>query len=109
MISLSFLSLFFWNSLFFPLRGIPCFLSVFPFFSRDFRGSAGIKNPCFFGEFPGNCPKNKERKDRVFMENPRGGGVSRVGGGEGPGGCLRGMWGVELNIFFRGRNSHQVF
>ena len=38
----------------------------------------------------------------VFIENPR-----RGGGGEGRGGCLRGIWGGWLNIFFRGRNSHQ--
>ena len=30
-----------------------------------------------------------------------------LGEGEGPGGCLRGIGG-GLNIFFRGRNSHQV-
>ena len=43
-----------------------------------------------------------------------GGGFSRAGGGggEGPRGCLRGIggggWG-GLNVFFRGRNYHQVF
>ena len=37
---------------------------------------------------------------RFFIENPReGGGVSRRGGAEGPG---------LLNIFFRGRNVHQM-
>ena len=37
------------------------------------------------------------------------GGVSPAGagGGEGPGGCLRGIGRGGLNIFFRGRNSHQ--
>ena len=51
--TLSFLSLFFWISLFFfPCEEFLVFLSVFPFFSRDFRGSVGIKNPCFFGGFP---------------------------------------------------------
>ena len=55
---------------FFPLQGFPCFffLRVFPLFSRDFRCSPGIKNPCFFGGVP--CPfpkKNKERKDRVVF------------------------------------------
>ena len=55
--------------------GIPCFFfpgeeflvfsSVFPFFSRDFRGSVGIKNPCFLVVFRAFCPqKKKERKDR---------------------------------------------
>ena len=62
------LSLFFWNSFFFP----PCeeflvfFLSV-PFFSRDFRGSVGIKNPCFFWGgvvFPAFFQK-KTRKGRT--------------------------------------------
>ena len=33
-------------------RGIPCFFSrVFPFFSRDSRGSVGIKIPVFDGVF----------------------------------------------------------
>ena len=64
---LSFPSLFFLEFLvFFSSRGCPVFLSVFPFFSRDFRGSVGIKNPCFFGGFSLPFPKkNKERKDRV--------------------------------------------
>ena len=45
------------------------------------------------------------------LKFPEGGGVSRTGGAEGPGGCL---WrigefgeGGGLNIFFRGRNVHQ--
>ena len=37
-------------------------MSVFPFFSRDFRGSAGIKNPCFFGGFPGHFPKKQGKE-----------------------------------------------
>ena len=58
---------FFWNSLFFfPSKDFLVFLNVFPFFSRDFRGSVGIKNPCFFGGFPCLFQKNKERKDRVL-------------------------------------------
>ena len=41
------------------------FFDVFLFFSRDFRGSVAIKNPCFFGGFSLLFPKkNKERKDR---------------------------------------------
>ena len=55
--------------IFSPCEEFLVFLSVFPFFSRDCRGSVrsvGIKNPCFLGGFPGLCPKNKERKDRVF-------------------------------------------
>ena len=49
---------------FFLLQGFPCFLSVFPFFSRDFRGSVGITNPCFFAGFPCRFPK-KTRKGRT--------------------------------------------
>ena len=50
---LSFLSLLFLNSLFFSLaRNSLFFLSVFLFFSRDSRGSVGIKIPCFFAGFP---------------------------------------------------------
>ena len=54
---------FFWNSLFFlPGEDFLVFLSVFPFFSRDFRGSAGIKNPCFFGGFPCRFPKKQGKE-----------------------------------------------
>ena len=35
--ALSFLSLLFWNSFLFPCEEFLVFLSVFPFFSRDFR------------------------------------------------------------------------
>ena len=49
----------------FPLF-FPCFLSVSPFFSKDFRGSVGMKNPRFSGGFLAFFQKkNKERKDRV--------------------------------------------
>ena len=46
------------------------------------------------------------------MEKPRGGGFSRTGGAEAPGGCLQRIGeffggGGGLNIFFRGRNVHQ--
>ena len=34
-------------------------LSVFPFFPKDFRGSLGKKNPCFFGGFPCFLPKKQ--------------------------------------------------
>ena len=58
--ALSFLSLFFLEFLvFFPFEEFLVFSSVFPFFSRDFRGSVGIKNPCFFGRFP--CLFSKEQ------------------------------------------------
>ena len=47
---------------------------------------------------------------RFFIENPRrGGGVSRAGGGgegEGPGGCLREIWGRGLNIFSGPRQAY---
>ena len=46
-----------------------------------------------------------------LLKIPEGGGVS-PGGAEGPGGCLRQIgdfWGGVLNIFFRGRNVHQVW
>ena len=39
------------------------FLSVFPFVSRDFRSSAGIKNPCFFVVFLAVFPKKKQGKE----------------------------------------------
>ena len=59
---------FFGIPCFFSLRGFPCSFDRFPFFSRDFRGSVGIKNPCFFGGFPCLFPKkNKERKDREVL------------------------------------------
>ena len=72
--TLSFLSLFWGNSLFFffPLRGIPFFvLSVFSFFSRYCRGSVGIKNPFFFVWFSFATFSNgkKERKDREIRTN----------------------------------------
>ena len=54
---------------FFPCEEFLVFLSVLPFFSRDFRGSVEIKNPCFLGGFPGHFPRNKERKDRVVLQN----------------------------------------
>ena len=64
-----------WSSFpcFFLLQGIPCFLSVFPFFFRAFRGSARITQ------------KSKERKIRVEnLEFPnfraaRRGGFKRKG------------------------------
>ena len=43
------------------------FLSVFPFFSRDFRGSVGITNPLFsLVVCRASFQKNKERKDREW-------------------------------------------
>ena len=50
--TLSFLSLSFWISLFFsPCEDVRVFSSIFPFFSRDFRGSVGIKKSLFFWWF----------------------------------------------------------
>ena len=61
----SFPCFFFWISLFFsPCEDFLVFSSVFPFFSRDFRGSVGIKNLFFLLVFPAFFLKNKERKDR---------------------------------------------
>ena len=51
---------------FWPCKEFLVFLSVFPFFSRDFRGSVGIKNPCFLVVFLATFQKNKERKDRAM-------------------------------------------
>ena len=47
----------------FVARNFLAFLSVFPFFPRDFRGSEERKNPCFFGvvflAFPKKARKRK--------------------------------------------------
>ena len=56
---------FFEISLFFPLRGFLVFLSAFPFFSRDFRGSMGRKSLFFLGGFPCHFSKKKTRKRRT--------------------------------------------
>ena len=55
---------FFGFPCFFPFQGIPCFFVRFPFFSKDFRGSAAIKNPCFFGGFPCRFSKKKKARKR---------------------------------------------
>ena len=44
----------------------------------------------------------------ALIENPRRGGGFLPGEG-GPGGCLQGACGGELNIFFRGRNARQEY
>ena len=46
---------------------------------------------------------------RLFIENPRRGGLTGGWGwgGEGPGGCLRGIGGGGLIFLWGGRNSHQ--
>ena len=58
--TLSFFSLFFFCG-----NCEDLFSWVFSLFSRDFRGSVRIENPCFFfWGFPCVLPNNKERKDR---------------------------------------------
>ena len=55
---------FFEFLVFWPCKEFLVFLSVFPFFSRDFRGSAGIKKSLFFGWF--SLPFSKKtRKGRT--------------------------------------------
>ena len=44
-------------------------LSVFPLFPKDFRGSAGRRNPCLFCSFPCCFPKRQGKEDQ---------GLSRV-------------------------------
>ena len=60
--TLSFLSLFFWNSLFFPLRGIPCFFGRFSLLFQGFQGFGRDKNPCLFGGFPSFFPKKQGKE-----------------------------------------------
>ena len=58
--------LVFWgNSFFFPLRGIPCFFERFPFSSRDFGGSGGIKHPCSLVGFSLPSAHKKTGKGRT--------------------------------------------
>ena len=45
------------------------FSSVFPFFSRDFRGSVGTKNPCFFFLGQKNCRPKVPRIFKIFVPN----------------------------------------
>ena len=67
-VSLSFLSLFFEIPCFLSCMDFLVFLSVFPFYSRDSRGSVGIKILVFlcFLAFS-QKKKHKERKDREIM------------------------------------------
>ena len=61
---------------------LPCeeeflvFLSVFLFFSRDFRGSVGTKNPCFLVVFLAFSKKKPGKEEQgsgpTFKANPRG-------------------------------------
>ena len=61
--------LVFWTSLFFPMWGMPWFLSAFPFFSRDFGGSARTtKKSSFFLWFslPFSQKQGKEGQGNDF-------------------------------------------
>ena len=49
---------------FFLSEDFLAFFSVFPFFSRDFRGRLRIRNPCFFGGFPCRVPKEQGKEDQ---------------------------------------------
>ena len=49
---------------FFLFKEFLVFLSVFPFFPKDFRGSAGRRNPCLFGGFPRCFPKRQGKEDQ---------------------------------------------
>ena len=60
--------LVFWEFLVFsPCEEFLVFLSVFPFFSKDFRGSVGIKNPCFFRGFPCLFPKKQGKEGQGIL------------------------------------------
>ena len=48
---------------FFLFKEFLAILSVFPFFPKDFRGSAGRRNPCLFGGFPCCFPKRQGKED----------------------------------------------
>ena len=109
-----------------PCADFLVFLSVFPFFSRDFRGSVGIKNPCFFCGFPCLFPKKQGKEGQgscVFITNcairicdlsclrlncgPRGGT-----GGAKPGSGVQGFWGplvgiVQKGVFGKGVGNSQ--
>ena len=59
------LFLAFWDFLAFLLfEEFLAFLSVFPFFSKDFRGSEERDNPCLFGRVPCLFPKKQGKEDQ---------------------------------------------
>ena len=59
------LFLAFWVFLaFFLFKEVLAILSVFPFFPREFRGSASRRNPCLFGGFPCCFPKRQGKEDQ---------------------------------------------
>ena len=49
---------------FFLFKEVLAILSVFPFFPKDFRGSASRRNPCLFGGFPCCFPKRRGKEDQ---------------------------------------------
>ena len=59
------------------------------------------------GEGKGEVRGAGRGRGTILIKNSRR-GVSRGRGGEGPGACLRGIWGGGGVNFFRGRNSHQA-
>ena len=61
-----------------------------------------ILNFFLLGGGEGGVRGDREGRSRLSVENPTGGGVSQDGGRgpRGPGGCLQGILGGGLNIFF---------
>ena len=49
---------------FFLFKEFLAILSVFPFFPKDFWGSASRRNPCFFGGFPCCFRKRQGKEDQ---------------------------------------------
>ena len=71
-------SLLFWISLLFSFsKEFLPFCAFFPFFPKDFRRLARIKNPCFFGGFLAVFQKRKEKKIRIGT-SPKGTFVCNV-------------------------------
>ena len=61
----------------------------------------------FFSARGGGKGRPRRRRgegDRFFIERPRGGGVSRTGGAEGPGGCPQ-----RIGEFWAGGEAQYVF
>ena len=70
---LIFFSLLFWISLlFYSCKEFLVFLSVFPFFPRNFRGSEEERiNPCLFGGFPCHFLKKQGKEDQGRFRDER--------------------------------------
>ena len=96
---------------FFPCEEFLVFSSVFPFFSRDFRGSVGIKNPCFFGGLPCLYPKKKKaRKGRtgcllVRVPNRRASALQLLGSSQST--CPEGPFEFYWNVVSMSENEPQ--